>query len=579
MLQLAPKTSCTAMKYLPLAFLILLSCSQSSDDTKQPNASSSPPVGCGPTFTGEFLTVKPAPIIPGLEYFDFRITTSEPLAQKYFNQGWALAAGFNHAEAARSFYWATQEDPDCAMCYWGLAYVLGPNYNAGMDQELVSDAHAAIQTAQLLSNACTERERDLISAMSSRYPNDEEGHTSRADSAYSEHLRTLHEKYPEDNDIAALYAESVMDLHPWQLWDDNDQPYPWTTEVLDVLEGVRDRDPKHAISNHMYIHAVEASTTPERGDASAKVLETLVPGSGHLVHMPSHIYIRTGRYNACSQTNEKAIEVDSIYVSACHAAGAYPLSYYPHNFHFLCACAALEGRGKASVDASLRMQEKLDTVIMKQPEWGTVQHYYTIPWYIMVKFEMWDEILNLNLDDQQLVYPQAILSYAKGMAHSARGDGASASAQLKKLKQLSSNPNMSEITVWEINNASDLVNIASNVLEAEILSVSGNVALAEERYLQAIRIEDQLNYNEPPDWFFSVRHYYGDFLLGQNRYSDAIRIYREDLATFPDNGWALHGLYTALQMNGDQTEAHSVRAQFENVWEQADVELKGSTVL
>ena len=567
------------MKYSLFLLALLIACSGQDSSVKKSETFSVKTSGCAPVLTGDYLTDKPAPRIPGLEYFNFRVSTGEKDAQFYFNQGWALAAGFNHAEAARSFYWATQVDPDCAMCYWGLAYVLGPNYNAGMAPEVVSDAHEAITTAQLLSGNCNEKERDLISAMAVRYPNNTADHTSASDSAYSQALKILHKKYPKDNDIAALYAESIMDLHPWQLWDDQGQPYEWTAEILTVLEGIRQRNPGHAIGNHMYIHAVEASKTPQLGNEAALFLETSVPGAGHLVHMPSHIYIRTGEYNACSRVNEQAISVDSIYVSACHAAGAYPLGYYPHNFHFLCACAALEGKGSAALEASLRMQEKLDTVIMKEDGWGTVQHYYTIPWYIMVKFEMWDEILSIPKPNSELKYPLGVWHYSRGLARAAYGKYDLARRELEELQKLSSDPAIEKITIWDINSAVDLLGIATHVLSGEISRVEGNASEAEKHFLLAIEIEDNLNYNEPPDWFFSVRHYLGDLMLDEERWDDAMEIYETDLANFPANGWALNGLYRAYIESGDSQKAEDVLQQLKEAWNGADIELKGSRVL
>jgi len=315
------------------------------------------------------------------------------------------------------------------------------------------------------------------------------------------------------------------------------------------------------------------------GNEAAKTLEDIAPGAGHLVHMPSHIYIRTGKYNDCSRVNADAVNVDSVYTTACHAAGAYPLAYYPHNFHFLCACAALEGNGRLAYSASIRMQEKLDTDIMREEGWGTVQHYYTIPYYIMVKFEMWDEILSTPMPDIDLKYPRAVLTYARGMALADQGEISRANQELASLKTLAADEDIKSINIWEINDATDLTQIAELVLEAEILANSNDYKTAVPLLSKAIEHEDNLNYNEPPDWFFSVRHYLGDVYLQQGNWKAAEEVYRKDLFNFPENGWALSGLHKALEAQGRQTEADEIRARFDESWVRADRDLAGSRIL
>lgn len=561
------------------ATVLLIQCTNNEQQSRADTGKTSRSGMCGPALTGSYLTDKKAPVFQGLDYFKFPVTTESSEAQKYVDQGWALAAGFNHIEAARSFYWATQEDPDCAMCYWGLAYVLGPNYNAGMDPEVVSDAVAAIQQAKLLSSDCTERERDLIDAMAKRYPTKVVDDRTPFDQAYAEALGKLHEKYPEDHDIAAMYAEAMMDIHPWDLWDKNGEAKPWTPEILRVLRQVRQEDPNHVISNHLYIHAVEASHEPEIGNESATLLSGMVPGSGHLVHMPSHIYIRTGDYKTCTDVNTKAVEVDSIYVSACHAAGVYPLAYYPHNFHFICACAALEGNGELALEASFRMQEKLDTNAMRMDGLQAIQHFYTIPYYIMVKFHMWDEILAVEEPAEDLIYPRAIVHYARGMALAHQKQEREARAELGQLHTLAKDTSLSGFKIWDINSAADILQIAQNVLEGEILLNSGKAKESTAFFKKAVEIEDALNYNEPPDWFFSVRHHLGNALLAQGKWNEAEEVYRKDLFNFPNNGWALNGLHMALLKQGKNDEAKEVEAQMSEAWERADVKLEGSKVL
>ena len=568
------------MKLIALALLVMaaLSACTTNSDESEASANSGSAL-CAPRLEGSYLTDKKAPRFKGLDYFNFPVTTSSSEAQAYFNQGWAWAAGFNHMEAARSFYWATREDPACAMCYWGLAYVLGPIYNMGMDPEVFADAVEATQQAKLLSANCSERERDLINAMAVRYPANMNEEREEHDEAYAAALGKLHEKYPDDHDIAVLYAEALMDLHPWDLWEKTGEPKPWTPQILDVLKSVSATDPENAIANHLYIHAVEASHTPQTGNKAASLLADKVPGSGHLVHMPSHIYIRTGEYHSCSEANLKAVYVDSNYVDACHAAGVYPLAYYPHNFHFICACAAMEGSGDLALEASYRMKEKLDTQAMRMPGLETIQHYYSIPYYIMAKFHRWDDILAAEMPSDDLVYPRAILHYTRGLAYIGKDDPATAAKEQTALRRLKADSSIQEFTIWGINSATELLDIADLVLAGEILMQKGQSAAAIESFEKAVAIEDGLNYNEPPDWFFSVRHYLGNALLETGNWQRAQTIFEEDLFNFPKNGWALSGLYTALKGQNKNREADAIKVQFDESWQWADVRLKGSEVL
>ncbi|MCR6722145.1 MAG: hypothetical protein NVV59_18070 [Chitinophagaceae bacterium] len=294
--------------------------------------------------------------MPGLDGINFTITTSSKEAQEYFNQGMMLAYGFNHAEAARSFFEASRLDSACAMAYWGFAYVLGPNYNAGMEPDNFQRAYeAAVKAKTILAN-CSPKEKALIEAISTRYAADAPEDRSALDIAYAEAMKKVYTQFPSDPDIGALYAEAMMDLHPWDLYDkETKKPKEWTPQLMSVMEHLMKINPNHPGAHHFYIHALEASSTPERAIASAKQLETLVPGSGHLVHMPSHIYIITGDYHAGSLSNIRAVEVDSIYTTTCHAQGAYPLAYYPHNYHFLAATATLEGASALAWDAAKKI--------------------------------------------------------------------------------------------------------------------------------------------------------------------------------------------------------------------------------
>ncbi len=560
--------------YYLTVFAFVVSCRESGKkEVNAPVADKPTAIGCMAQTTDKawYSSGTKAPMLKGLEGIDFKISTSNKEAQAYFNQGMMLSYGFNHAEAARSFFEATRSDSACAMAYWGFAYVLGPNYNAGMEDDNYQRAYEASQRATALSGNCTAKEKALINALSVRYTPEPPANRAHLDLAFSKAMKKVYETYPDDPDISALYAESVMNMHPWDMYEKKTKaPKAWTPEIVAVLEKLIKQYPKHPGAPHFYIHAVEASAKPERGLAAADLLMTLVPGSGHLVHMPSHIYIWTGDYHKGSQANIDAIKADSTYITSCHAQGAYPLAYYPHNYHYLAATATLEGNSKLAWDAARKVQEKTAKDVMVQPGWGTLQHYYTVPYFVAVKFGMWDSILAIQPLKADLIYPRAILHYARGMAFVGKNDIAKADNEFARLKELSQDTVLKSMTIWNINTMSDIVQIATHVLGAEIYTYKKEYDKATSEYNKAIAIEDELNYNEPPDWFFSVRHQLGNALLKAGRYAEAEKVYLQDLATWKENGWALKGLYEALIKQGKTAAAQAVKSRFDKAWQYAD---------
>ncbi len=541
-----------------------------------PPSQNSGVIGCAPQMvdTSWYSAGTKAPRLSGLDGIDFKISTKNKEAQAYFNQGMMLSYGFNHAEAARSFFEATRLDSTCAMAYWGFAYVLGPNYNAGMEDDNYQRAYKAVNKALLLMGNCTEKEKALINALSERYSEKAPTDRSILDLAFANAMKKVYEHFPGDPDISALYAESLMDMHPWDLYDKHTKaPKPWTPEIVSILEKLMKQYPKHPGAPHFYIHAVEASATPERGLLAANLLMTMVPGSGHLLHMPSHIYIWTGDYHLGSLSNIAAVKTDSAYITACHAQGAYPLAYYPHNYHYLSATATLEGNSKLAWDAAKKVQEKTAKDIMLQLGWGTLQHYFTVPYFVAVKFGLWDSILAIKSLHEDLIYPRVILHYAKGLAYLGKRDIVKAEHEFVQLQKLSKDTALKTMTIWNINTMLDIVQIAEHVLAAEIYRNKKDYNKAFEEYTKAVSIEDNLNYNEPPDWFFSVRHQMGGALLEAARYKEAEKIYLEDLSVWKENGWALSGLYEALIKQGKIKEAQSVKNRFEKAWRYADFEV------
>lgn len=567
-------------KLLPLLLLVVTIISGCQNNKKSKEKTSGV-IGCYKPKTNDkewYTSGRKAPKFKGLDAVYFKISTSHPEAQEYFNQGLMLAYGFNHAEAARSFYEATRIDSTCAMAYWGYAYVLGPNYNGGMEEDNFERAYNAAIKAQSLSQNCTSLEQQLIKALTARYIKNPTADRSALDIAYATEMKNVYEQYPSNPDIGALYAEAMMNLHPWDLYHKQTKaPKEWTPELLSVLEHLMEIHPKHPGAHHFYIHAMEASATPEKALPSAGLLDSLVPGSGHLVHMPSHIYINTGDYHAGTQSNLKAVEVDSIYTTACHAQGAYPLAYYPHNYHFLTATAALEGNSQLSWSAAQKLQQHIATEIMQEPAWGTLQHYYIIPYYVAVKFAMWDTLLAIAPPQKDLLYPQAIWHYARGMAYLGKNDIHHAQQEYDILKTLATDTTLHQLTIWNINTAADLVQIARKILSAEIAVKHNKIDDAISIFKEAVQIEDNLNYNEPPDWFFSVRHHLGAVLLKSGKYADAENVYRKDLQTWRKNGWALLGLYKSLTGQKKDKEAQIVKTDFDDAWKYADFKLKSSS--
>ena len=524
-------------------------------------------------------TVKKAPLFSNLGNIQFYITTSSDLAQRYFNQGVALAYGFNHAEAYRSFREVARLDTNCAMAYWGMAIVLGPNINAPMDDADVPTAYKAVQKARALLDNESEKEKDLIYALSKRYAENSSDERSALDSAYSNAMRKLSEKYPDDLHAATLFAESLMDLHPWNYWLKDGTPQPWTGEILSVLESVIQRDPEHMGANHFYIHAVEASKDPARGIPSAEKLAYVAPGAGHLVHMPAHIYIRVGKYHEGSIANKKAIESDEEYLSQCFQQGLYPLAYYPHNYHFLWATSTLEGDSKTALEAAISTSQKPPDSLLNVCGYQTLQHYAVIHLYAYVTFGKWDKILKESEPAEERLYPRGVWHYARGMAFTAKDKLEDAEKELAELNLLRDNKQVDDLAIWGINSAGHLLKVAYEVLSGEIAAKKKDYSLAIKHLKKGVELESNLRYDEPPTWFYPVRQNLGAVLIEAGKYTEAEKVYLEDLEEIPENGWALYGLYQALSLQNKLGEAKEVKKRFEEAWKYADVELKSSRVM
>lgn len=514
-----------------------------------------------------------APLFENMGSYTLDIMAESKFASQFVTQGVIMANAFNHGEAARSFREAIRIDSTCAMAYWGLAYVLGPNYNTNSDQGEKSEITSAVQKAIKYSEGASEWEKELIRVLSLKFPQNSE----TDEEAYASGMETAYEKFPDNDFVVTLYAESLMNLHAWDLYTrKGGEAKSWTPEIVNLIEQAIALNPNNPLANHLYIHATEAAPDVEKSIPSAERLSSLVPGAGHLVHMPSHAYINTGDYHLASEANEQAVKVDSIYIAECLVKGVYPQLYYPHNWHFLAATAALEGRATRSIEAAFKTAEIIDRNYLREEGFSTTQHYITIPVHVLIKFSQWEKILATPKPDDDLVYPLSIWHYARGMAFANTGLREEANEELLALEGIIDQGTLKDLMIWEINSAEDIANIARHVLRGEIAKLSGNMELAVEHFQEGIEIEDQLNYNEPPDWFFSVRHFLGDVYLEMGLAKEAESVYREDLSYWVKNGFALSGLYHSLILQERTDEAKEVLSQFEEAWQYADVELKYS---
>lgn len=517
-----------------------------------------------------------APLLENIGNYSIPVTTKSEHAQMFFNQGIIMANNFNHAEAERSFREAIRLDSTFAMGYWGIAYVLGPNFNSSDNMGSVSQIRQAVKKATELGAYATPWEQALIKAIQVKFPMDIAATDSEG---FSRSLKDAFNAFPDNSFVATLYAESVMNLHPWDFYEGKGgAPKPWTSEIVSLLEKVISIDPNNPLANHLYLHATEASANLDKAIEVAERLKTLVPSAGHLVHMPSHIYINTGDYHEGSVANEVAVKADSIYIAEVQAQGYYPQMYYTHNYHFLAATTALEGRGARSIEAAYKTASLIDKKYYHEPGFETVQHYLTIPDHVLIKFAQWEKILLLPYPDDDLVYPIAIRHYARGMALAHLNRVEDAKEELKILDDVIQAPAIAEQMIWGINKVADVVKISSLVLEATIFEKEEKYNEAIPLLQEAIQMEDKLNYNEPPDWFFSVRHVLGNLLLKTGDFVQAEKIYKEDLFKWPKNGFALNGLVESLIGQGKTTEAEETKKLLVEAWKLADTDIKGSLV-
>lgn len=508
----------------------------------------------------------PVPLYTDLGTHHRAISTKVPRAQQYFDQGLRLVYGFNHAEAIRSFTRAAELDPSCAICWWGVAYAHGPHVNAAMDSASGVAAYDASQKAIRLSGKASKSEHAWIHAVAARYGPKPTADRAKLDSAYSRAMASVVKRFPNDLDAASLYAESLMDLRPWNYWTPSGKPYPGTTEIVRQLERVIAKNPRHPAACHYYIHAVEA-VNPQLAIPCAERLARLMPGVGHMVHMPAHIYVRVGRYADAAQSNVHAIHTDETFIEGQKPQTLYSLGYYPHNIHFLAFVSTMAGKSAQAIETAKTLKAKVNLDVARQ----AVMLQEMVPYHVLTltTFGRWDEVLAEPLPPSDLRFPLAMAYYARGVAHAAKGQWGEAQTALDTVKAIdAATPADAETKAP--------VSIAVHALLAEIAGRRNDFEGSITHFREALRIEDELLYFEPPKWYYPIRQSLGAALLKAGRTAEAEAVYREDLKRFPENGWSLFGLAAALKAQGKATEAANVEKRFAAAWSSADVKLLAS---
>jgi hypothetical protein len=512
----------------------------------------------------------------GLSDLHHPVSTKNAEAQQFFDQGLRLIYAFNHDEAARSFHRAAELDPQLAMAWWGVALAVGPNYNLPVDAEHEKIAVDAMNKAVALSANAPQMEKDYIQALGKRFSSDANPDYQQLNVAYSNAMRALSQKYPDDLDAATLFADSMMNLRPWKLWNADGTPVEGTPEIVAKLESVLRRDPNHIGAMHLYIHAVEASPNPERALPYAERIAALTPNAGHLVHMPSHTYIRTGYYDGARVQNVDAAKADERYIRETGAQGVYPLMYYSHNLHFLAIAASMQGRCADAEDAAKRLAANVQPALNEMP---MLEAFTAIQWAIDVRCARWDKMLAVPMPKAQTPVLKAFWLYGHGIALAAKGRTAEAEADEKQLATIVKATPREDIFMPPVENHTwQILQIADDVLSARIAAAKGDSKAAVALLRDAVANQDQLNYNEPQDWYYPVRESLGGMLLVTGDAKGAEQVFRDDLVKNPRNPRSLFGLAEALKKQGREYDAAWVQKEFETAWQGADVSLSAENL-
>jgi tetratricopeptide (TPR) repeat protein len=517
-----------------------------------------------------------APRLQNLGVHTFPVTTKVERAQLFINQGVNLAYAFNHAEAARAFAEAARLDPELAMAYWGHALVLGPNINATMSAEDEPKALELVQRALALKSRASPRERAYIDAIAARYSGKPEDR-SKGNRAFADAMRAVAKAFPDDADAATLLAESLMNLRPWNYWTRDGVPYDETREVEASLSRVLAAHPNHPGALHLWIHLWEPTDTPERAEAEADRLLPLMPGAGHIVHMPAHIYQRVGRHGDVVKANLLAAKADEDYIAQCRAQGLYPLAYYPHNLHFIWMGASASGRGALALESARKVANSIPHEAL-----GTapiLQGFLVVPYWAMVRFGQWDDILNDKGPRHETPFTHGVWRYARAMAFTGKGQLEKAEEELARLTAVIADPALKGQVTFSANSGFAVLRIAPEVIAGEIAAKRKDWDKATRHLERAIRYEDALIYQEPADWHAPVRQALGAVLMEAGRPDEAEAVFWEDLRKNPESGWSLFGLTQALRMQGKTEEAAGTEARFQKAWKDADVQLTSARLI
>jgi tetratricopeptide (TPR) repeat protein len=512
---------------------------------------------------------KSAELLEGLGNHTHPIATQSPLAQKFFDQGLAMIFGFNHDEAARLFARASELEPNSPMPHWGIALALGPNYNLPPMPEREEKAWSAIAKAKELARNAPENERAYVDALEKRYSKDAHEERQKLAVAYKDAMKDVKERYPDDLDAATLYAEALMNLRPWQLWTADGVPAEGTLEIVSVLEGVLRRDPNHPGANHYYIHAVEASKTPERALPSAMRLGSIMPFAGHIVHMPSHIFIRLGDHQSSATVNETASEVDRKYIERSGAKGVYPLMYYSHNLHFVSFARMMQGKYDDALDYARRLRRNVHGAIDEMP---MIAPYGAFEWLVLARFAKWDELLAQPQPKEKNGFVNAMYRYSRGLAFAGLGKVREAKAERAEMEEIACK--IPEQEMLMINKASSVVAIGLADLDARIARAQNDATAEIAHWRRAVDLEGKLGYMEPPEWHYPVREALGGALLRQGKAAEAEAVFRKDLEVNPRNGRSLFGLVEALRVQKKSVSTDWVKKEFSEAWKYSSTSLR-----
>ncbi|WP_431121470.1 hypothetical protein [Flagellimonas flava] len=536
-------------------------------------------IKCTPTtflLDGIDSTQQISPLFENLGELSYKITTQNERAQTFFNQGLRLTYAFNHAEAHRSFMEASRLDPTSAMTYWGQAYALGPNINDPLPpEERKIKTNEALAKAKKFAANATAKEKALINALTARYSEDLSKDVAELNMAYMHEMAKVQQQFPEDAEVQVLYAASVMNTVPWNYWDDNGNPSPNIPEAKAALEKAIEINPDNPGAHHYYIHMVELPK-PDLAVASADRLGGLMPAAGHIVHMPSHIYIRVGRYLDAVKSNQAAILADEDYISQCYSQGLYPLGYYPHNIHFLWSAASLLGDSEIAIDAAKKTAEKVPTgELINLP---FLQDFASTPLLAYTRFGKWNEILTIPAPNPEIKHLNLIRHYARGMAFVRKGNSKEAKEELDAIAALKNDPDLEDLVATAHNPSINSANIAYEVVAGELAALNGDVTKAISHLENAVKFEDGLTYTEPAAWHIPTRQNLGAVLMAAKKYAEAEKVYREDLKVLRQNGWSLMGLHNSLKAQGKMEEAAKIKQEFDQAWAHSDIEIENSTL-